>query len=156
LPTEWKLVLESEDQVLHVDDIKERKKTIQRLMKILVVDDEPESCRYLSTPFCAGHAVFGITGGADVTSWVQKHNCDLLLLDVSLPDVNGLNKISEVLSRSPKTQGFVMSGLHKGTWRRRAEKRCVDCIEKPIELDKLQRLVDQIAAMTKTTPKFPD
>ena len=26
LPTEWKLVLEAEDQVLHVDDIKERKK----------------------------------------------------------------------------------------------------------------------------------
>jgi len=86
-------------------------------MKILVVDDEPEVVSVLIDHLSArGHAVFGITGGADVTSWVQKHNCDLLLLDVSLPDVNGLNKISEVLSRSPKTKVIVMSGLHKGTW----------------------------------------
>ena len=116
-----------------------------------------KSCRYFIDYLSArGHAVFGITGGADVTSWVQKHNCDLLLLDVSLPDVNGLNKISEVLSRSPKTKVIVMSGLHKETWAETALRNgAFDCIEKPIELDKLQRLVDQTAAMTKTTPKFP-
>ena len=126
-------------------------------MKILVVDDEPEVVSVLIDHLSArGHAVFGITGGADVTSWVQKHNCDLLLLDVSLPDVNGLNKISEVLSRSPKTKVIVMSGLHKGTWAETALRNgAFGCIQKPIELDKLQRLVDQIAAMTKTTPKFP-
>ncbi len=126
-------------------------------MKILVVDDEPEVVSVLIDHLSArGHAVFGITGGADVTSWVQKHNCDLLLLDVSLPDVNGLNKISEVLSRSPKTKVIVMSGLHKETWAETALRNgAFGCIQKPIELDKLQRLVDQIAAMTKTTPKFP-
>ena len=126
-------------------------------MKILVVDDEPEVVSVLIDYLSArGHAVFGITGGADVTSWVQKHNCDLLLLDVSLPDVNGLNKISEVLSRSPKTKVIVMSGLHKETWAETALRNgAFGCIEKPIELDKLQRLVDQIAAMTTTTPKFP-
>ncbi len=126
-------------------------------MKILVVDDEPEVVSVLIDYLSArGHAVFGITGGADVTSWVQKHNCDLLLLDVSLPDVNGLNKISEVLSRSPKTKVIVMSGLHEETWDETALRNgAFGCIQKPIELDKLQRLVDQIAAMTKTTPKFP-
>ena len=125
-------------------------------MKILVVDDEPEVVSVLIDHLSArGHAVFGITGGADVTSWVQKHNCDLLLLDVSLPDVNGLNKISEVLSRSPKTKVIVMSGLHKETWAETALRNgAFGCIQKPIELDKLQRLVDQIAVVT-TTPKFP-
>ena len=123
-------------------------------MKILVVDDEPEVVSVLIDYLSArGHAVFGITGGADVTSWVQKHNCDLLLLDVSLPDVNGLNKISEVLSRSPKTKVIVMSGLHKETWAETALRNgAFGCIQKPIELDKLQRLVDQIAVVT-TTPK---
>jgi len=58
LPTEWKLVLEAEDQVLHVDDIKERKKPYSRLMKILVVDDERKSCRYLSTTFLRGATRF--------------------------------------------------------------------------------------------------
>ena len=123
-------------------------------MKLLVVDDEPEVVSVLIDHLSArGHAVFGITGGADVTSWVQKHNCDLLLLDVSLPDVNGLNKISEVLSRSPKTKVIVMSGLHKETWAETALRNgAFGCIQKPIELDKLQRLVDQIAVVT-TTPK---
>ena len=126
-------------------------------MKLLVVDDEPEVVSVLIDYLSArGHAVFGITGGADVTSRVQKHNCDSLLLDVSLPDVNGLNKISEVLSRSPKTKVIVMSGLHREAWAETALRNgAFDCIEKPIELDKLQRLVDQIAAMTKTTPKLP-
>ena len=115
-----------------------------------------KSCRYLSSTFLRGATRFWDYwwGGRDELA--SKHNCDLLLLDVSLPDVNGLNKISEVLSRSPKTKVIVMSGLHKETWAETALRNgAFDCIEKPIELDKLQRLVDQIAAMTKTTPKFP-
>lgn len=59
--------------------------------KILVVDDEAPVRRYLRTALQAhGYEVLEAERGLDVVSRIQEHQPDLVLLDLGLPDLDGL------------------------------------------------------------------
>lgn len=59
---------------------------------ILIVDDQPDNARLLKkmlTP--EGYHLTLLERGREVLEHVQKHPCDLLLLDVMMPDLDGLS-----------------------------------------------------------------
>jgi len=71
--------------------------------RVLVVDDEPdllELVHYNLTK--AGYDVACVTSGAEALSHVRMHTPDLILLDVLLPDIDGL-EVCKVLRRHPQT-----------------------------------------------------
>ena len=71
--------------------------------RVLVVDDEPdllELVHYNLTK--AGYDVACVTSGAEALSHVRMHTPDLILLDVLLPDIDGL-EVCKVLRRNPQT-----------------------------------------------------
>ncbi|HET9608399.1 MAG TPA: response regulator transcription factor [Acidimicrobiales bacterium] len=58
--------------------------------RLLVVDDEPNIVELLATSLrFAGFAVATAMTGADAVRAVERHDPDLVLLDVMLPDVDG-------------------------------------------------------------------
>jgi len=72
-------------------------------IRVLVVDDEPdllELVHYNLTK--AGYDVACVMSGAEALTHVQTHTPDLILLDVLLPDVDGL-EVCKALRRSPQT-----------------------------------------------------
>ena len=71
-------------------------------IRVLVVDDEPdllELVHYNLTK--AGYDVACVMSGAEALTHVQTHTPDLILLDVLLPDVDGL-EVCKALRRSPQ------------------------------------------------------
>jgi len=71
--------------------------------RVLVVDDEPdllELVHYNLTK--AGYDVACVTSGAEALSHVRMHTPDLILLDVLLPDIDGL-EVCKALRRNPQT-----------------------------------------------------
>lgn len=69
---------------------------------LLVVDDHPVS-RLLPSMLLkqAGHRVFECEGGAQALSLMAQENIDQVLLDVALPDMNGL-EICRRIKQEPR------------------------------------------------------
>lgn len=73
------------------------------MQKILLVEDE-ESIKdlYKRQLILAGFSVETASTGQEGLALIQKNKYDLLLLDIMLPDVNGV----EILRRARKEQGI--------------------------------------------------
>ena len=59
--------------------------------RVLVVDDEPAICRFLRVSLSAyGYAVFDAASGQEALLAVATHRPDLVILDLGLPDMDGI------------------------------------------------------------------
>lgn len=66
-------------------------------LKILIVDDEEAIRRFLHASLVANqHTVFEADNGAGAIKILEKNRPDLLILDLGLPDADGLDIIREV------------------------------------------------------------
>ena len=72
--------------------------------KILIVDDEPQACQILSRLIRhLGHETAWKTGGAEALSYVDESPVDLLILDVMMPGMDGMEVLRRLRS-DPKTE----------------------------------------------------
>jgi hypothetical protein len=85
--------------------------------------------------------------GAQAVRLAQAHRPDLMLLDVSMPAVDGLEALPEVLSVSPRTRVVLYSGFEEqGLADRATELGAAAFIEKAVPADDLpDRLLDVAA-----------
>lgn len=73
--------------------------------KVLVVDDEPDAVELIAFNLKgAGLDVITAADGAEALKKAEQHTPDLVILDLMLPEVDGL-EVCKVLRRSPKTAG---------------------------------------------------
>ncbi|MBV8694119.1 MAG: response regulator transcription factor [Ktedonobacteraceae bacterium] len=69
--------------------------------RILVVDDEPEIVRILERRLLAeGYEVFTASSGAEALSSVRAYRPDVMLLDLGLPGISGLDVCQQVRTQS--------------------------------------------------------
>lgn len=72
--------------------------------KILVVEDEPDILELVSFNLSKeNYNVIGVISGNDVISTTKSEKPDLIVLDLMLPGMNGLD-ICKLLKREPETQ----------------------------------------------------
>jgi two-component system KDP operon response regulator KdpE len=65
--------------------------------RVLVVDDEPAIRRFLHASLAGhGYSVFDVATGQEAVSAVAVHRPDLVILDLGLPDVDGI-EVTRVL-----------------------------------------------------------
>jgi two-component system NtrC family response regulator len=112
--------------------------------QILIVDDEPEVCnffRHLLTR--KGYAVTTVTSGAE-TQTALEHHFDLALVDLKLPDCDGLSLLRQIKASRPHCEVIIMTGY--STVKSAVESirlGAYDYIEKPFEdIEKLENLID--------------
>jgi len=79
--------------------------------KILVVDDEPNVLATVQAILLEeGYAVDAAPGGAEAVAAIQSRHYDLVLTDLKMPCVDGLDVLAEVRKRSPDTVTVMMTG----------------------------------------------
>src|SRR5712664_3481770 len=82
----------------------------QRKARILVVDDEKAIVRVLKRSLEAhGYDVFVAQSGEKALESIQFNRPDVLLLDLGLPDMNGLEVCKRVRAQSPLLSILVIS-----------------------------------------------
>jgi CheY-like chemotaxis protein len=83
----------------------------QRQAKILVIDDEEAVVRVLTQLLeRAGYEVASTQSAKD-GFWIQRENsADLIIMDIFMPDVNGLEAIQRLKKTYPDTPIFAISG----------------------------------------------
>ena len=90
--------------------------THQKNTKVLVVDDHELSrelfCEVLTS---AGYAVRAASDGLNAIRHMEETRFDVVLTDVSIPQMDGLELLTEIRDRWPDSRVVVLSNLL--TWR---------------------------------------
>lgn len=83
-----------------------------RRFRVLIVDDEPW-IRDVFTDFCAVSDAFEVDiaeNGAEAISKIEASEYDLITLDLIMPEVSGLDALSEIKRTSPQVPVMVITG----------------------------------------------
>lgn len=81
------------------------------MAKILVVDDERNVLRAFEEILpTRGHEVLAVRGAEDAMKHLQAFDCDLVVLDIRLPGMNGLDALAQIKQIQPTLPVIVMTG----------------------------------------------
>lgn len=109
---------------------------------VLVVDDEPKIQQLLKTFFEArGLRVLLAGSGADALA-AMAHKPLAVLLDLNLPDLNGLTVLKRLRATAPATPVIIATGLEDEVVVREAlDEGAYDYVTKPFHLEYLETVV---------------
>ncbi|MEZ4336432.1 MAG: response regulator [Sandaracinaceae bacterium] len=115
---------------------------------ILVVDDNVDLAENLAEALeLAGASVDIAANGREALRRVEESAYDLVLTDMRMPEVSGLDLIRSLRAQDPATPVIVMTAYTKGSELDEARDRgALDILEKPIDLGALDDLVDRLRA----------
>ena len=81
-------------------------------MRILVVEDEDSIASFVVKGLTSeGHSVERVATAADAIGLALTYDFDLILLDLILPDGNGLDVLKRVRAERPEVPVIVVSAL---------------------------------------------
>ena len=81
------------------------------MARILVADDEVDLVRIVEqTLVRAGHAVVTASDGLEALQRLSLGDIDLLVIDMVMPNMNGLEAIKEIQKKYPKVKIVAISG----------------------------------------------
>jgi len=124
---------------------------MHRNLNLLVVDDDPSIVRivqaHLEKELPADVHLYTATSPEEAQRWLDEHCCDILISDIEMPDISGLEMLAFARRRNAWTQVAFLTG--HSTWDRIAEaieKGASDYLLKPIDREELLQVVSQIRA----------
>jgi two-component system nitrogen regulation response regulator NtrX len=109
------------------------------LPSVLVVDDEPSIVQSLSGLLSdEGYKVSTAINGYDALKVVDSDSPDLVLLDIWMPGLDGIETLKEIKKYHPHTQVIIITGHGNVETAVKATKLgAFDLIEKPLSIDKI-------------------
>jgi DNA-binding response OmpR family regulator len=122
---------------------------------ILVVDDEPSVVDLLSEDLVEeGYDCITSVTGEDALKKLSKSNFNVILLDLRLPGISGMDILKEVKSNHPEMAVIVLTSVGDAQTAVEAMKiGAVDYIIKPFELERLNSSIE-VALKTKAAVRY--
>ena len=119
-------------------------------LTILLVEDDPHAAKWVRIAMEErGAKILWATRIDQARLLVERHSPELALLDVSLPDGNGLDLIVELRTREEPCACVVLTGNPESNTARIAAGLGVsEFLAKPVELDRLNVAVTQARSRT--------
>ncbi len=107
--------------------------------KILVVDDEAEFLNlFVKRLRKRAFEVTSAGGGKEALAWLENNPVDIVILDIKMPGMDGIETLKEIKKRYPLVEVLMLTGhgsvesslqgMHHGAY---------DCIMKPFNLEDL-------------------
>jgi len=108
--------------------------------QILLIDDEEESCQALSLLLNrSGYLVESCHSGEKALSLLKKHSYELIISDLFLPGVSGIDILKQVKEDSPQTCVILITGNASAETAVEAMKEgAFDYITKPFNFERLK------------------
>lgn len=136
----------------------------------MIVDDEPASAEYVLTilaRYAPEHEICAMAGdGVEALSLMEESRPDLVITDVAMPRMNGLELVKAITQRYSEVRAIIVSGYQEFEYARTALRYGVlDYILKPVNARGLINSVNQIAESIlaekaslrdRETPDMPD
>ncbi|MBN2227685.1 MAG: response regulator [candidate division Zixibacteria bacterium] len=119
----------------------------KELIRILLVDDE--EAFLLATSQALGRRGFEVSvapNGVTALEKIANENYDVVVLDVKMPDIDGLEVFGQISSRKPDTPVILLTGHPSINDAFHTSKHGIaDYLSKPVEMDELARKARQVA-----------
>ncbi len=79
--------------------------------EFLLIDDDPAITKFLATYLKQkGHTCEALTEGFQTAAWLEHHQCDVAVVDLNMPKVDGLSLISYIREIRPNLPIIVFTG----------------------------------------------
>ena len=112
---------------------------------VLIVDDEVEFAGVIADRMKSrGYAVDTAANGAEGLEKVKSKNYDAVLLDLAMPEMDGIETMKLMLEYDSTLQIIILTGygsVQKGV--EAVKMGAVDFLEKPADIDALTGMVDE-------------
>lgn len=118
-------------------------------IRVLIVDDEKLERVLIRNGFDWEQKGFEIVGeaqsGAEALDFVRYRKPDLVLTDISMPQMDGLELAEKILEEMPECHIIIITGYREFEYARRAVKIGVeDFLLKPINIDELEQITQTL------------
>ena len=118
------------------------------MVRIMIIEDD-EEMRSLLKDFLEeeGLETDSVNNGADALGKLSKDHFDLILTDIRMPGLTGLDILPRIRRLKPKTPIIVMTAYGSDDVRRRSlERGATAYLEKPILLTQLRTLIREMVS----------
>jgi len=112
--------------------------------RILIVDDEIRMCESIKILLGGrNYEIQTFTSPREATTWLEQNTCDLILLDLMMPEMNGFELLDHIKTRYPDVTAIMMTGHASIESAIEALKRGAhDYLGKPFDHDELVKRVE--------------
>ena len=128
-----------------------------KLLRILIVDDEAELVSALAERLeLRGFSAKGVTNGSEALEYLEREECDVVLLDVKMPGLGGLEVIRRIKDMKPALEVILLTG--HGSLKSIEEGMALgafDYLMKPVKIIDLVRVLTA-AAGEMEPPEVPE
>jgi len=113
--------------------------------RVLVVDDEDSLRRaFVRLLTRKGHSVLEARRGSEALDILDQRDVDVVLSDITMPDMSGVELLREVRARKPNVPVILMTGApHLETAMKAVEYGALEYLVKPIETARLEASVSR-------------
>ena len=122
-----------------------------RSLRVLVVDDDPDTCSFLHAVFEAeGHQCDAFLCSSDAELHFRNNRADLALVDVYLGTGNGVDLVQRLRELQPDLHAVVMTAqVSLETAARSLAEGAVDYISKPLDISRIRELCRRTAELAR-------
>lgn len=117
-------------------------------LRVLIVDDEEELVSALVERLnLRGFSARGVTTGTEALEFLENEACDVVLLDVKMPGLGGLEVIRRIKDMKPNLEVVLLTG--HGSVKSVEDGMALgafDYLMKPVKIDNLVRILTAAAA----------
>jgi two-component system, NtrC family, response regulator HydG len=113
---------------------------------ILIAEDEDISRKHLlGTLEREGYRVTGTANGLDALQKIESRTYDILIADIKMPGLTGIELLERVKQKSPETEVIIVTGFGSiGSAVEAMKKGAAEYVTKPFDLDELVLKVRKI------------
>ena len=110
---------------------------------ILVIDDEQGICDTLELILKQeGYGVHTVTSGSGALIWLRDKKADIVLLDIKMPDANGIDVLRDLRKQDKDTIVIILTAYSTISDAREAmQLGAYDFITKPFDMELVKTLV---------------
>jgi CheY-like chemotaxis protein len=112
--------------------------------KVLIVEDYEDTREFMKILLESyGYKVIEAADGIEAIDRVRQHHPDLILMDISLPIVDGLTATRAIreFDADHKVPIIAVTAFGKNYYKKAIEAGCNDLIDKPVDFDNLEPIL---------------
>ncbi len=115
------------------------------LKKVLIVDDEETLTWSMAKSLSKDkdkYEVLIANNGKEAINILNQHRIDLVISDIRMPDINGLDLLLKIRKEYPQTKVIIMTAYGSSEIHKEANRRgSLFYIEKPFEISDIRRII---------------
>lgn len=134
-------------------DIKKLVEFIGRIKEgalIMIVDDDLSTCEVLKDVLREkGYSISSASSGEEAVRKVQEESFDIVVIDIKMPVMNGLEVYLALKEIRPEIKVIMMTGYRqevKDLVKEAIKLNAYPCIYKPFDVEKMLKLVEELLA----------